>query len=103
MERAGRGQVGRRLRFPFREANASCNRKRLARSIGPKLDAAGLEWVTFQVMRRTSSTLLNSLGVEGKIEADQLRHTLDVNQNVYTHSPVALRREALNKLEQALA
>ena len=73
------------------------------RNIGPKLDKAGLPWVNFQVMRRTSSTLLNTLGVEGKLVADQLGHTLDVNQNVYTQSPVALRREALNRLEQALA
>ena len=73
------------------------------RNIGPKLDEAGLPWVNFQVMRRTSSTLLNTLGVEGKLVADQLGHTLDVNQNVYTHSPVAVRREAVNRLEQALA
>jgi hypothetical protein len=35
---------------------------------------------------------LHVLGVDGKIVADQLGHTLDVNQNVYTHSPVRLRR-----------
>jgi integrase len=62
------------------------------RTIGPKLGKAGLGWVNFQVMRRTSSTLLHVLGVDGKIVADQLGHTLDVNQNVYTHSPVRLRR-----------
>lgn len=45
-----------------------------------RLHEAGLGWVNFQVMRRTSSTLLSALGVEGKIEADQLGHTLDVNQ-----------------------
>jgi hypothetical protein len=54
------------------------------------------------LMRRTNSTLLNTLGVEGKLVADQLGHTFDVNRNVYTHSPVAVRREALNRLEQAL-
>ena len=46
---------------------------------------------------------MHALGVEGKVVADQLGHTLDVNQNIYTQSPVALRREALNRLEQALS
>jgi|SRR5580692_1295421 integrase len=73
------------------------------RNIGPKLDEAGLPLVNFQVMRRSSSTLLNTLGVEGKLLADQLGHSLDVNKNVYTHSPVAVRREAVNRLERALA
>jgi integrase len=72
------------------------------RHIGPKLKAAGLGWVNFQVMRRTSSTLLNALGVEGKMVADQLGHTLDVNQNVYTQSQVGLRQNALNLLEATL-
>jgi integrase len=73
------------------------------RNIGPRLNKAGLGWVNFQVMRRTSSSLLHALGVEGKVVADQLGHTLDVNQNIYTQSPVALRREALNRLEQGLS
>ena len=73
------------------------------RNIGTRLDKAGLGCVDFQVMRRTSSSLLHALGVEGKVVADQLGHTLDVNQNIYTQSPVALRREALNRLEQALS
>ena len=54
-------------------------------------------------MRRTSSTLLNTLGVEDKLVADRIGYTLDVNQNVYTHLPAAVRRKAVNRLEQALA
>jgi len=45
---------------------------------------------------------MNALGVEGKLVADQLRHSLDVNQNIYTQTPVDLRRQALQKLESAL-
>jgi integrase len=59
----------------------------LRRSILPKLAEVGLAWVNFQVMRRTHSTLMNDMGVEGKLVADQLGHSLDVNQNVYTKSP----------------
>ena len=57
----------------------------------------------FQVMRRTHSTLMSAVGVEGKLVADQMGHTLDVNQNVYTQSPVALRQEGVNRLESALS
>jgi hypothetical protein len=52
------------------------------RSIKPKLATAGLAWANFQVMRRTHSTLMGDLGIDGKLVADQCGHTLDVNQNV---------------------
>ena len=72
------------------------------RCIAPRLAAVGLSWVTFQVMRRTHSSLMNALGVEGKLVADQLGHSLDVNQNVYTQTSVDLRRTAVQKLESAV-
>jgi len=72
------------------------------RSILPRLQGVGLSWANFLVMRRTHSTLMKTLGVDPKLVADQLGHTLDVNQNVYTQSPVAMRQEALNKLEERL-
>ena len=43
-----------------------------------------------------------SLGVDGKLVADQLGHTLDVNQNVYTQTPVEIRQVAVNELEKSL-
>ncbi|HXE63912.1 MAG TPA: site-specific integrase [Bryobacteraceae bacterium] len=72
------------------------------RNIAPRLKAVGLGWVTFQVMRRTHSSLMNDLKVDPKIVADQLGHTLDVNQNVYTRSAVGRRKEAIEKLETSL-
>ena len=74
----------------------------LRRNIGPKLKDAGLGWVNFQVMRRTHSTLMNNMGIEGKLVADQLGHSLDVNQNVYTKSPVERRKVAVDQLEHSL-
>lgn len=74
----------------------------LRRCILPKLATIGLSWVNFQVMRRTHSTLMNTLGAEGKLVADQLGHSLDVNQNVYTKSPVERRKVIVNQLERAL-
>jgi integrase len=73
------------------------------RNIAAKLEAVGLGWVNFQVMRRTHSSLMKALGVDGKLVADQLGHTLDVNQNVYTQSAVGLRQGAVNLLENTVA
>ena len=72
------------------------------RQIAPRLRAVGLSWVNFQVMRRSHSSLMNALGIEGKLVADQLGHTLDVNQNVYTQVSVERRKEALDRLEGVL-
>ena len=72
------------------------------RHIAPKLKEVGLDWVNFQVMRRTHSTLMKHLKRDPKVVADQLGHTLDVNQNVYTQAPMELKMEAVNKLEAVL-
>jgi hypothetical protein len=42
---------------------------------------------------------MSDLGIEGKLVADQLGHSLDVNQNVYTQSAVSKRQAAVNQLE----
>lgn len=72
------------------------------RYIGPKLLGAGLGWVNFQVMRRTHSSLMNDLKVDPKVVADQLGHTLDVNQNIYTQVGMERRKEAVELLESAV-
>jgi integrase len=72
------------------------------RRIGPKLKAVGLGWVDFHVMRRTHSTLMNEIHDDPQMVADQLGHTVDVNQNVYTRASVARRKEAVDALENAL-
>jgi integrase len=68
----------------------------------PKLEKVELGWANFQVMRRTHATLMNALGISGKLVADQLGHSLDVNQNVYTQSPVESRLDMVNQLEKSL-
>jgi integrase len=66
------------------------------------LEACGLDWCNFQVMRRTHATLMKALGAEGKLVADQMGHSLDVNQNIYTQSSVESRLDMMNKLEESL-
>jgi integrase len=68
----------------------------------PRLKEVGLEWVNFQVLRRTHSSLLDDLGVDPQVRADQMGHDVDVNQNGYTKSSMDRRNHAVNLLEQAL-
>jgi integrase len=76
----------------------------MARYIKPKLrdPNVGLEWVDYRVMRRTHSSLMNAQGVDPKVVADQQGHTVDVNLNVYTQTPLEIRREAAETLAAAL-
>jgi len=85
-----------KLTTPVRKDN--CWRRHFA----PQLKAVGLGWVNFQVMRRTHSCLLKELDVDPQVRAEQMGHTVDVNENVYTRTSLERRREAVNKLESAL-
>jgi hypothetical protein len=46
---------------------------------------------------------LSELDVDPKVRAEQMGHTVDVNQNVYTKASLARRRAAVRALEQAIA
>ena len=67
-----------------------------------KLKAAGLQWIGFQVLRRSCSSIMDDNGVDPKVVADQLGHTLDVNMNVYTRVGFNRQSEAVNRLDLAL-
>jgi len=71
------------------------------RHIRPALKTIGFEWVDFHVFRRTHASLMRELGVDPKVVADQQGHTLDVNLNVYTVTPLERRVEAVEQLEAA--
>jgi integrase len=85
-----------RLTTPVRKDN--CWRRHFA----PQLKTVGLSWVNFQVMRRTHSCLLKELDVDPQVRAEQMGHTVDVNENIYTRTSLQRRRDAVNKLEAAL-
>jgi integrase len=72
------------------------------RHLRPTLLTMGLGWVSFQVLRRTCSSLLNDLGADGKLVSQQLGHTLDVNQNVYTKVGLDRQIAAVTMLDQAV-
>jgi hypothetical protein len=62
-----------------------------------------LDWVNFQVMRRTHASLSRKAGIDPKLVADQLGHGLGVNLDVYTISDLTQRLKSVNLLEQSLA
>jgi hypothetical protein len=49
-----------------------------------------------------AATLITELGGDGKLVADELGHSLDVSQNVYTQSPVERKLPAANQVEKSL-
>ena len=62
-----------------------------------------LDWVNFQVMRRTHGSLMRELDVDPKLVADQFGHSVDVNLNVYTKTGLNLRKQALDAMESAVS
>jgi hypothetical protein len=55
----------------------------------------GLEWVDFQVMRRTHSSVMHEIGIDPKVVADLMGHDVDVNINTYTQTSLESRIEAV--------
>jgi integrase len=72
------------------------------RSFVPRLKTVGLEWASFQVMRRTHASLLADLEVDPQVRAEQMGHGVDVNQNQYTRASLERRQQAVNSLQKAL-
>lgn len=48
------------------------------------LKPIGLDWTNSQVMRLTHSSPLKELDGDPHVRAEQMGHTIDVNENVYT-------------------
>jgi integrase len=68
----------------------------------PRLSPVGMGWANFQVMRRTHSSLLDDLGVDPQVRAEQMGHTVDVNENLYTKASFGRRLKAVNDLEKRI-
>lgn len=67
--------------------------------VRPRLQLIGLDWVNFQVLRRTNASLARKANVDDKVAADQRGHTLGVSMEVYATSDLEQKIEAVNKLE----
>jgi integrase len=72
------------------------------RNMRPVLEAIGMEWATFQVLRKTNASLSKKAGVDPKVASDQRGHGLGVSLEVYTNSDLEQKRAALRALEAAV-
>jgi integrase len=90
--------------FPSQNPKAPLSRRNIwGRCFLPRLQKVGLEWASFQCLRRTNATLSCKSGVDAKVSADQRGHGLGVSMAVYTISDRQQKREAVKKLESAVA
>jgi len=65
----------------------------------PKLRPVGLEWATFQVLRRTNASLGRKAFIDDKVAADQRGHGLGVSLEVYSISDLQQKIDAVKKIE----
>jgi hypothetical protein len=72
------------------------------RNMRPAPEAIGMEWATFQVLRKTNASLSKKAGVDPKVASDQRGHGLGVSLEVYTSSDLEQKRAALRALEAAV-
>jgi hypothetical protein len=64
-----------------------------------RLDTIGLQWATFQVLRRIHASLGHDAGIDPKVAADQRGHGIGVAIDVYTKAALSKRVEAAERLE----
>ena len=72
------------------------------RNFAPKLKPIGLEWATFQVMRRSFASLAKEAGVDAHTRSAHMGNSVDVNENEYAVSSFESRLAAVRKLESAV-
>jgi len=86
--------------FPAVTLNSPVRRDNVwRRNMLPKLRKIGMDWATFQVMRRTFATLSKQAGVDAHTRSAQMGNTVDVNENEYAVSSFEDRLAAVRKLE----
>ena len=69
------------------------------RHLLPKLAKVGLEWATFQVLRRTNASLSREANIDAKVAAHRRGHGLGISLETYSISGVKQRIDAAKRLE----
>lgn len=72
------------------------------RNFAPELEPVGLEWATFQVMRRSFASLAKQAGIDAHTRSAHMGNSVDVNENEYAVSSFEVRLAAVRKLESAV-
>jgi len=52
--------------------------------------------------KERTNAVIRELDVDPQVRAEQMGHTIDVNENVYAITSLSRRREAVNTLEKAI-
>jgi uncharacterized small protein (DUF1192 family) len=87
------------LLFPTERGTALRRDNVWNRGMLPKLKTVGLEWATFQVLRRSNASLSRKALIDDKVAADQRGHGLGVSLEVYAVSDLQQKIEAVKRLE----
>jgi integrase len=86
--------------FPSEKLSTPLGRGNLwRRNIQPRLEKIGLEWASFQVMRRSNASLGRKARIDDKVAADQRGHGPGVSMDVYASSDLSQKVEAIRQLE----
>lgn len=72
------------------------------RLFSPRLVKVGLDWASFQALRKTNATLMTKYGADLKAGADQRGHGVGVSLSVYTESDFGQKNAAVQALEDAI-
>jgi integrase len=72
------------------------------RQIRPALAKAGLAWVNFQAMRRTTATQLGQVEDDARIRAEIMGHSVNVHENEYRQAPKEAKQRAMKRLGDRL-
>jgi len=68
----------------------------------PKLEPVGLDWATFQVLRRTNASLGHDAGVDPKVATGQRGHGIGEAIDMYTKARLNKKAAAASLLEKTV-
>ena len=88
--------------FPSERGTALTRENVWRRNMLPRLKPVGLDWASFQVMRRTNASLSRKASIDDKVAADQRGHGLGVSLEVYSVSDLQQKIEAVTRLESSV-
>ncbi len=101
MERFVESEPGAFL-FPSERGTPLTRENVWRRNMLPRLTTVGLDWASFQVMRRTNASLSRKANIDDKVAADQRGHGLGVSLEVYSVSDLQQKIEAVTRLESSV-
>jgi integrase len=88
--------------FPFESGRPIARDNLWKRYMLPKMKLIGLEWATFQVVRRTFATRSKEAGIDAHTRSAQMGNTVDVNEDEYAVATFEQKLAAVRRLDTAV-